>query len=265
MTTLKKRFSDYGASYYSNDDAVNRALRMKQAHTRRVCRNARMLANKLQLSDHDAALAETMALLHDIGRFKQFAVYQTFKDADSENHASLSVKEIKAHRMLAGLDDADAALVCEAISYHNAFAVPDHLSERGRFFLKLLRDADKLDIWKVFGEYYENRKAAQTESVSLGLPDTQGYGREAVNAVLAGRLVRIQELENLHDFQLLQVSWIYDLNFVPTVVEMLEKGHMDRLQAALPRSREIGEVFEAVFRYAGRVLASTPDTLELVK
>src|SRR6056297_204246 len=201
MAALKKRFSDYVAGYYANDDDLNQALRLKQTHTRRVCRNARMLANKLKLDEHDAALAETMALLHDIGRFKQFAVYQTFKDADSENHARLSVEEINAHRLLAGMADEDAALVCEAISYHNAFAVPDHLSERAQFFLRLLRDADKLDIWKVFGEYYDNRQAAKTESVSLGLPDTQGYGREAVNAVLAGRLVRIQALENLHDFQ----------------------------------------------------------------
>ena len=265
MTTLKKRFSDYAASYYARDDAVDQALRMKQEHTRRVCRNARMLANKLQVSEHDAALAETMALLHDIGRFKQFAVYKTFKDTDSENHASLSVEEINAHRILAGLAPADAALVCEAISYHNAFAVPDHLTRRSRFFLKLLRDADKLDIWKVFGEYYENREAARTESVSLGLPDTPGYSREAVSAVRAGRLVRLQALENLHDFQLLQVSWVYDLNFVPTVVEMLEKGHMDRLQAALPKSREINEVFETVFRYAASVLSSAPDIMAVDK
>lgn len=265
MATLKKRFADYAASYYSDDDAVNQALRMKQEHTQRVCRNARMLANKLQVSEHDAALAETMALLHDVGRFKQFAVYQTFKDADSENHASLSVKEINAHRLLAGLAHEDAALVCEAISYHNAFAVPDHLSGRSRFFLRLLRDADKLDIWKVFGEYYENREAAKTESISLGLPDTQGCSPEALNAVRAGRLVRLQALENLHDFQLLQVSWIYDLNFVPTVVEMLEKGHMDRLQAALPRSREINEAFEAVFRYVGSVLSLAPDTMAVIK
>src|SRR6056297_2111967 len=198
---LRQRFFDYVDRFYVNNEADNQPIRLKRDHTRRVCRNARMLANKLKLSEKDTLLAEVMALFHDVGRFKQYRIYHTFKDVDSENHAALSVAEINANDFLAGLSKADRRIVLTAVEFHNALDIPDGLSERERFFLKLLRDADKLDIWKVFGEYYENRQAAKTESVSLGLPDTQGYCREAASAVLAGRLVRIQALENLHDFQ----------------------------------------------------------------
>ncbi len=264
MEQLKKRFFDYVESYSSNDDAVNHAILLKRDHTRRVCRNARMLANKLQIPEKEARLAEIMALFHDIGRFKQYALYQTFRDADSEDHARLGVKEIRSHSMLSGLPEADEAVVCEVIAYHNAFSIPDHLSEHARFFLKLLRDADKLDIWKVFGEYYENRNAPETESVSLGLPDTEGYSRAALEAVCEARLVRIQDLQNLHDFLLLQTSWVYDLNFSPSVAVMLEKGYMDRLQANLPPTPEIERAFEIVFRYAETALVSIPDSMETV-
>jgi len=254
MEQMKKRFFAYVDRFYSENDAHNRAIRLKRDHTRRVCRNAQMLANKLYLSDTDGRLIEIMALFHDIGRFKQYWVYKTFRDVDSENHARLSVSEIKAYSLLTGLAETDRTLVCQAIEFHNAFAIPDHLSSRLQFFLRLLRDADKLDIWKVFGEYCEDPQRSATDSVALGLPDTAQYSQGALNAVCAGRLVRTGDLKTLNDFKLLQVSWVYDINFVPTMAAMLDKGYMDRLRTYLPDTREIHEAFEMVFGYAAAVV-----------
>ena len=247
---LRQRFFEYVDPFFSKEEIDNRAIRLKRDHTRRVCRNARMLANKLKLTKADARLAEVTALFHDIGRFKQFLIYRTFKDADSENHAALSVSEIKAHSLLAGLAEEDAAIVLKSIELHNALEIPRTLSDRERFFLKLLRDADKLDIWKVFGEYCENQAKAATDSVSLGLPDSDGYSAEVLSAVCNRKVVRMQVLNTLNDFKLLQISWVYDLNFVPTMAAMLEKGYIDRLHACLPNTREIREAFEKVHHYA---------------
>ena len=253
---LRQRFFDYADRFYVSNDNENRPIQLKRDHTRRVCRNARMLANKLNLSEKDTLLAEAMALFHDVGRFKQYRVYQTFKDADSENHAALSVAEINANDLLAGLSEADRGIVLTGIEFHNALDIPEGLSERERFFLKLLRDADKLDIWKVFGEYYENEARSPSDSVSLGLPDSDQYSAEALAAVRDRKIVRMQEMKTLNDFKLLQISWVYDLNFVPTVEAMLEKGYINRLYAFLPHTKEIREAFEKVCQYAESVAAA---------
>lgn len=252
MDPLKNRFFAYVDRFYSSNAADNQAIRLKRAHTRRVCRNSLMLANKLKLSETDARLAEIMALFHDVGRFKQYWLYKTFKDADSEDHARLSVSEIKAHSLLSGLAQPDISLICQVIELHNAFEPPGNLGERVDFFLRLLRDADKLDIWKVFGDYYEDRSGSGI--VTLGLPDTAACSRGALNAVRGGRVVRTCDLKTLNDFKLLQASWIYDLNFVPTIAAMLEKAYMDRLRTFLPRTGEIEEAFAKVFAYAAAVM-----------
>lgn len=251
---LQQRFSDYVAGYDSPDAEENRAICLKRDHTQRVCANVRMLSDKLRIPGPDARLAEVMALFHDIGRFKQYREYKTFKDAASENHARLSVSEIKRHDLLRGLPEADAALVLTAIFHHNAYALPAGLGSRQRFFLKLLRDADKLDIWKVFIEYCENPTEGATDSVSLGLPDAEGCSQPVLDSLRSGCLVRMQDLAGMNDFKLLQAGWVYDLNFAPTVEAMLERGYLERLQALLPQSPEMEDIFAHLFHYARGLL-----------
>lgn len=255
LDKLKQRFFEYVDHFYSECDTDNQAFRLKRDHTRRVCRNARMLANKLKISERESLLAEVMALFHDIGRFKQYRIYQTFKDADSENHAALGVSEIKTHSLLEGLAEDEIGLILRAIEYHNALKIPDHIRGRERFFMQLLRDADKLDIWKVFGEYCEVQTKSSTDSVSLGLSDNNRYSDCALKAVCERKIVQMPELKTLNDFKLLQISWVYDLNFVPTMEAMMEKGYIERLYAFLPQTREIEDAFEKVYQYAESVVS----------
>ena len=42
-------------------------------------------------------------------------------------------------------------------------------------FLQLIRDADKLDIWRIFSEYYESSKHDRASAAGLGLPDLPEY------------------------------------------------------------------------------------------
>ncbi len=253
---LKQRFFDYVDQFYSDNDTDNQAIQLKRDHTRRVCRNTRMLSNKLNISEREAMLAEVMALFHDIGRFKQYRIYQTFKDADSENHAALGISEIKTHSFLEGLAEDEIDLVLRAIEFHNALKIPDGVKGRERFFMQLLRDADKLDIWKVFGEYLEKQTRSSADSVSLGLSDKSEYSDSALQAVCKRKTVQMQEMKTLNDFKLLQVSWVYDLNFVPSMEAMMDKGYIDRLYAFLPQTRQIDEALARVYQYIESVISS---------
>ena len=73
----------YMRSYHTDHDDVMLGIRLKEIHTGYVTANARALAQHLGCTPHDTALAEIIGLFHDVGRFRQYAVYQTFNDAQS--------------------------------------------------------------------------------------------------------------------------------------------------------------------------------------
>jgi hypothetical protein len=246
----KERLRVYVEGFYGRSEEEDRAFRLKYEHTLRVLENSLMLGDALGLAKSEADLAQIAALYHDVGRFRQYFEYHTFRDGDSQNHALIGVEEILSHAMLEGLSPDDASLICRVVGAHNSLAIPSHYSGRERFFLKILRDADKLDIWKVFAQYCENREGFRTESIGLGLADTPSYSDSALAALYEGRLVQMDSLVNLNDFRLLQLSWIYDCNFGQTVAAALERGYLESLQKYLPADARIDAAITKVRRYA---------------
>jgi len=141
--------NDYMRSFRTDDPEVMLGIRLKEIHTGYVTANARALAKYLGCNAHDVALAEIIGLFHDVGRFRQYAVYQTFNDAQSEDHAELGLKVLAEVELLDRLDPQDAEIVRFAIKYHNKKEITPTDDRRKTFFAKLIRDADKLDIYRV--------------------------------------------------------------------------------------------------------------------
>ena len=100
---IRKWFAAYVAGFYTDDAKGNYPIRLKEVHTRRVCRNIFLIGEKLNLAPEDILLAKAAALLHDTGRFRQYATYRTFNDRASENHARLGLKEIALQKKWQGL------------------------------------------------------------------------------------------------------------------------------------------------------------------
>ena len=253
---LKKWFHSYVKSYKSNDPARQRNINLKEEHTLRVCREITAISRDLGLNEDERCLSEMIALFHDIGRFEQYARYNTFLDSRSLNHAEFGVKILREKGVLNSLDASSRELILKATSYHNRATLPRHEDEACLFFSKLLRDADKLDIWRVITEYYR-RKAnggGQNNAIELDLPDTPGVSYEVCKALKAKKIVDIRKMENLNDFKLLQVGWVYDVNFVPTFRRLKQKGYLDVIRKALPESDVIGEIFATVGSYVDEKL-----------
>ncbi len=232
-------FSEYCRSFYSVREEDQRNILLKEEHTRKVCGNMRRISGELSMNSKEVLLAETIALFHDVGRFPQYARYGTFSDAVSVNHALLGAEILDSMRVLADLPEEDQRLVLHAIRFHNAYALPNIEDDKGLFFLKLIRDADKLDIWRVFIEYYEAPPEKRASAAGLGLPHDAGYSGEVLRALLEKRVVPLSSVKTLDDFKLLQLSWIYDLNFGVSLRMLLERDYMDRILKTLPRESEI--------------------------
>ena len=244
---LASWFSGYVQTFEKNDPEMERNILLKIEHTFRVCGEIRALGRSLGFAAADLRTAEAAALLHDVGRFPQYSRYRTFSDRRSCDHAALSVSVLRDEGVLDGIHPGERELILRAVSYHNrAFIPEEEEDDRCIFFSKLLRDADKLDVWALLLEYYRLRdgEGRRNEALELDLPDGPGISEEVCRSLLAGEIVKVKDLRAQNDFKLLQASWIFDLNFRPALVAVRDRAYLKRTREHLPRSEEVNRIFE---------------------
>lgn len=243
---IRQWFVDFTEGFRSLDPEIQRNIEIKKLHTRKVCREILDIGEKLGLDGDELRLAEIIALLHDTGRFPQYAHYGTFKDSESENHASLGIRVIKDQNVLASLDELPREIILHAVTFHNRLALPGDGEEPFIFYQKLIRDADKLDIWRVVLDYYYRRDPARNNAIELDFPDSPGYSARVIQDLRNEKIVDMTHVRNMNDFKLLQMGWIFDINFTPTRERIAERRYLQRLRAVLPPSDEIDTILDKI-------------------
>jgi hypothetical protein len=241
LDKLHQWFETYVQSYNDIDEEGFRNIQLKVEHTRKVCEIMENLAAGESLTQEEARIAAAVALLHDVGRFPQFRRWRTFRDSDSDNHARLGIEVLREQGILAGLPTAERLLIEEAVRFHNLLALPLRFSSPTSLYIRLIRDADKLDIWRVFLDYFRQPDDLRPSAVTLGFPDRPELTPACVRELAAGRVIRLEDVRVLNDFKLLQISWIYDLNFRSTYSLLLQRGHIPALAATIPLDEDAAQ------------------------
>ena len=233
-------FDRFVEPFLDTDAEANRNIQLKIEHTKKVCAAMELLCAGEALSDGETRIAAAVALLHDVGRFPQYQRWRTFRDSDSDNHARLAVDIIRENRLLGNLAADEQLLIEEAVRFHNLLELPPIFQSPDRRYIDLIRDADKLDIWRVFVELLGQPPEERASAATLGLPDIPHMVSDSCIAALnAGSIVRLDTVSCFNDFKLLQISWIYDLN-CPTARRLLaERGYIPVLAATLPDRSDI--------------------------
>ena len=143
----KKVFNDYVEKY----DTSNEKIKLKIDHTYRVSELCEKIAPSLEMTNEEIDIAWFTGLLHDIGRFEQVRRYGTFNDSKSIDRARLGVEilfeEGKIREFIE--DTSEDELIKNVIECHNSYKIPEYYSKRTTTFSNILRDADKIDIFKV--------------------------------------------------------------------------------------------------------------------
>lgn len=176
---IKKAFQEYTDRY----DSTNPKIELKIDHTYRVANLCEQIAQSLELSAAEVDLAWLSGMLHDVGRFEQLRRYNTFSDAQSIDHARFAVEllydegliadyvpeisttelvaDARTWRSMGGANESPTAQSEDmplsdilqtlriAIGEHSAYRIQKGLDERTRMFCQILRDADKVDIFRV--------------------------------------------------------------------------------------------------------------------
>lgn len=257
LDRLRHWFAGYCRSFRTANEEDQRNFYLKEEHTWRVCANMARLTESLALDENGALLAEAVALCHDVGRFPQYRQYRTFRDADSVNHAALGVRLLIDERVLGHLPAEERSVITRAVALHNVFQLPEELDDRTLFLGRMIRDADKLDIWRVFIEYYGLPEEERASAVGLGFPDLPACSSEVLACIEHGEMVRLAMLTTLTDFKLLQLSWIFDLNFGESFRIVAERDYIGRLAATLPANDGIERALKAVREFMARQMEGT--------
>ncbi|MDD7409077.1 MAG: HD domain-containing protein [Anaerovoracaceae bacterium] len=144
---VSKAFREFLASYDMNDPDIKR----KAVHTVKTAENCVTIAGS---AGKDADLAWLIGILHDLGRFPQVAEFHTFWDASSIDHAALGADILFKGGYVRNFtgDETVYPVIEKAVRYHSAYQLPDGLTEEERIYCDIIRDADKLDIFRVFAE-----------------------------------------------------------------------------------------------------------------
>ncbi len=222
---VKTEFARYTDGYNPSDVKV----KLKIDHTYRVAELCDQIAKSLHLSETDCDIGWLSGMLHDIGRFEQLRRYNTFRDSLSINHATLSADllfgEDQLIRNYIDGNDFEFTLLDKVIRYHNAFALPEGLSERELMFCNILRDADKIDILKV------NCETPRTEIYDL--PD-EAFTESFITDEVYNDIMACSNVDRTHsktgiDFILGHISFIYGLVFPKSVELVKEQGYIWQL------------------------------------
>jgi len=248
-------FSSYVKEFYGEDSVVNQNIELKEKHTLEVSKHAVNIAKSLNLTEEEVNTAEIIGLFHDIGRFEQFRTYKTFKDYISVNHATLGIKILKENKILEKLDVNKQKIIIKAITLHNTKELPSNLNEEEALFCKLIRDADKLDIFRVIIEYEKERKNNPNPALD-NLPFTPGYNKELLQDMLLNKKISNNSLTNYNDRKLYELSWIADLNFKFSLNHIKEKKVLEILVNCLPDNEEINGIYKYIEEYIENFIAN---------
>ena len=211
--------------------------------------NARDIARDLDWPPEEIRLAEALGWLHDVGRFDQFDRHGHFQDASSFNHGHHGADLAEHSGLLDDLDDESCACLLNGIRHHNAKCIPAGLPPDHLRFLQLLRDADKLDIFRVVTEGLERDGFRELAGLWPGV-DLDGPLHPALlQDIASGRNGDIAHVRSLADFLLLQASWIYSLHFAPTRQRVRQRRVLDTLASRLPDLPDVRAIFDNLRRF----------------
>ena len=143
---IKKVFMDYVSDYDISDPKI----KLKVDHTFRVANLCERIGKTV---NSDADLLWLCGVLHDIGRFEQVRRFNTFSDAISVDHALLGSKLLFEDGLIesfgSGLDNNQLRIIKLAVSNHSLYRIERGLSDVEKTYCNILRDADKIDIFRV--------------------------------------------------------------------------------------------------------------------
>ncbi|MDA3911705.1 MAG: HD domain-containing protein [Bacteroidales bacterium] len=249
QTNLNKEkafFIEYTDSFLEKGNStLNENINLKKAHSLRVTDHAIKLAKSLKLDAHSVELAGIIGLYHDIGRFTQYRDYHTFSDKDSIYHGDLGIKVLQDLQKPMLFSSTEWKIILTAIHNHGLPKIEPNLNEEALLFSKIIRDADKMDIFYIVDAYYKSMlKGKRNVALELGLKNEDKLSEGVFKSFMNEEIILKSDMQFINDFKVLQAAWIFDLNFEYTKHYIRETDYLQSIisQITVPDKRALIKV-----------------------
>ena len=237
-------------TYIDKYDFSNPRIKLKANHIFRVADVSKKIATELNLTKEEIDLAELIGLLHDIGRFEQLRIYDTFKDSKSVNHAEMAIKVLKENNFIKEFcnDEKYYDIIFSAIKNHNRFKIEDGLNEQTLLQSKIIRDADKIDILNLL--VFESFETLFKKKEIIDEPITQNV----LESMLEGKQVERKDQKTSMDDWASNIGYIYDIYFKPSFKILKEKDYINKI-IDRTKTPEMEKIREYVNKYIDMKIA----------
>lgn len=223
MIDLKKAKEEF-LRYTDTFDKTEPHISNKQNHCLRVMNHSKNIASALNMSEDEINLAELIGLLHDIAKFEQFKQYHTFNDAKSFDHADMALKFLQDNSYIRQFieDDSYDSIIFKAIKNHNKFKIEEGLDEKHLTYAKIIRDADKIDIFHEIDIFFYDTQEKIDLVSNSSLCDE--YYKSFMN-----RTQVLKKKDELPFERLVStLSFIFDLNFDVSLDIIRENNYCEK-------------------------------------
>lgn len=265
------------AEYVRNYDPSDEKIKLKIDHTYRVAGLCQRIAESLGLSEPDVDIAWLLGMLHDIGRFEQIRRFGTFNDVQSVDHAEFGADLLFKEGLIrkfaegyyeecelarSGNEEAeqiiknnehhnkDTGLLELAIRQHNKYRVKEDLTERQRMFCDILRDADKVDIFKVNADIpMEIIYDVTTEELKSGV-----ISKEVLESFYKRETVLKSVRKSAVDHIVGHISLLFELVYKESYRQAKEQGYVYKLLDFKSDVPEVNAEFYNMRKYVDEFL-----------
>ena len=227
--------------YLENYDLEDGSIKLKVIHTYKVVEKSEYIAKEQGLDEENVALAKLIALLHDIGRFKQVTLLRNFSDKGFD-HADYGVKILFEENLIRKFIPTNKydEIIKKAIYTHNKYKIEDGLNELEELHCKIIRDADKLDIFYVLCNY-DFESAFWYKDFSC-----KEISDEIMIQCTKLHRLNYKDIKNNADQIAVPFAYVYDLNFDFSLKYLRDKKYLDEFTRLVCEGFESEKVHKQV-------------------
>jgi hypothetical protein len=216
-----------------------------RAHSLRVISNSNLLSKVVLPNVEDHRIAEVNGMFHDLGRASLIAQGTESPTNIQRDHAMLSAKLIQQMDFYAKLPVDIQLILQKSIENHNKLKLSKLDSEQQTLFARLLRDADKLDIFDSSYRFFKERLGIQP-IMTFDLVNNAEVSDKIIKSILAGKTAAVEDMKTMNDYKLLLISMAFDLNFKYSFRLLSEKQYIQKIYETLPKRDMIIDAYRGI-------------------
>ena len=258
FTKICNWFMDFTGKYRNKDGSMHLVLQLKFDHSLRVAADCREIAEELGWPEHEVVTAEAAGLLHDVSRFPQFAGHKTFLDHRSFDHGERAHLIVSESGILSSLGAAEQAEILNSIRYHNRRKIEVEMDPDSMRFLKLIRDADKLDILKIVYETIKHNRHKDYPEILCHVNPSGPATPELIAEIKKHGYGSYEHVKSMTDMNLMRMTWVYNINYLPSLRRFSERQLLEQLDETMINTPDVEALMKKARRFVEDKLGSSP-------